>query len=421
MTVAVFEYTASNIGGKIKKGHISTANPQQLKEILRQQNLYLITYEEKINMSSGKRLKKNQLSEFCRELGSLLGSGVSVVRSFNIICRRNMEPKLKKAYTDISVQIKRGVTLSDAMAMQGKMFPQMLINMIKAGEASGKLDKTFEKMSIHYEKEYRMSSSVRGAMAYPVVLLVLIICVMMILFTFVLPMFFGLFEGMELPLLTRIVMGLSTIIKENLFLIILGAVCLCIAVCFVVKLHHIRYAIDKFKVHIPKIGKLIKIIYTAQFSRTLSSLYASGINIMDSLQISKNTITNIYIREQFETVIKKVRSGNTLSSALSEVDGFDIKLSQTVEVGEETGRLDSMLNSTADSYEYQSQAAISKMITILQPLMIIIMAGLVLIVIVAVMIPIFSMYGNIENLGETDYDITADISRLFANTVRRRT
>ena len=418
--MAVFEYTASSISGKIKKGEIASVNSQQLREMLLQQNLYLIKYEEKINISSGKRLKKNQLSDFCRELGSLLGSGVPVVRSFNIICRCNMEPKLKKAYTDISVQIKRGVNLSDAMAMQGKMFPEMLINMIKAGEASGKLEKTFEKMSIHYEKEYRMADSVRSAMTYPIVLLVLLVCVMMSLFTFVLPTFFGLFEGMELPLVTRIIMNLSKTVRENFFLIIPGGLCLCIGVCFAARLYHIRYAIDKFKVHIPKVGKLVKIIYTAQFSRTLSSLYASGINIMDSLQISKNTITNIYIREQFEDVIKKVRSGNTLSSALSEVDGFDVKLSQTVEVGEETGRLDSMLNSTADSYEYQSQAAISKMITVLQPLMIIIMAGLVLLVIAAVIIPIFSMYGNIESLGETDYDITADISQLVANTARRR-
>ncbi len=419
MTVPVFQYTASDIGGKIKKGQLTTANSGQLKEMLRNQNLYLIKYEEKINTSSCKKLKANQISEFCRELSSLLGSGVSVVRSFNIISQRNMEPGLKAAYTDISTQIKRGIALSDAMAMQGKMFPEMLINMIKAGEASGKINQTFEKMSVHYEKEYRMANSVRSAMTYPIVLLVLIVCVMMVLFTFVLPTFFGLFEGMELPLLTRIVMKLSKTIKENLFLIILIAIFLSAAICFIVRLHPVRYRIDKFKVHMPKIGKLMKIIYTAQFARTLSSLYSSGMNIMDSLQISRNTIPNVYIREQFESVIKSVRSGNTLSEALSSIDGFDIKLSQTVEIGEETGRLDAMLNSTADSYEYESQTAINKMITILQPLMIIIMAGLVLVVIGAVMIPIFSMYGNIENSGVNDYDVTADISQLLINTVRR--
>ena len=182
--MAVYQYVASNMGGKISKGQITTATPEQLREILKQQNLFLISYEEKANVTYGRKLKANELSELCRELASLLGSGVSVVRSFTIISGRDIEPKLKKAYTNITTQIKRGVPLSDAMEMQGRMFPEMLINMIRAGEESGRIDQTFDKMAAHYEKEYRLNGAVKSAMTYPIILLVLIVVVMMALFTF---------------------------------------------------------------------------------------------------------------------------------------------------------------------------------------------------------------------------------------------
>ena len=412
--MAVYQYVASNMGGKIKKGQITTANSEQLRELLKQQKLFLISYEEKANLTSGRKLKANELSEFCRELSSLLGSGVSVVRSFTIISGRDIEPKLKKSYANITTLIKRGVPLSDAMEMQGRMFPEMLVNMIRAGEESGRLDQTFEKMSVHYEKEYRMTGAVKSALTYPIVLLVLIVVVMMALFTFVLPTFFELFEDMEVPLITQIVMNISTFVRENVLIIILLGAILVMLIGFIAGLYPVKYQIDRILVKLPKISPLIKIVYTAQFARTLASLYASGINIVDSLQISRNTIPNYYIREQFDDAVRKIRAGNTLSETLKEIDGFDIKLSQTTEIGEETGQLDKMLNSTASSYEYESQAAINKMITILQPVMIVILAGLVLVVIGAVMLPIFNMYSSIEGASDPgagmEMQVVKDIS-----------
>lgn len=394
--LAVYQYVASTISGKTKKGQVTTANPEQLREVLKQQNLFLIRFEEKSNDQDGRKLKANELSEFCRELASLISSGVSVVRSFTILSGRDIDPKLKKAYGNITTQIKRGVPLSDAMEMQGRMFPEMLINMIRAGEESGRIDQTFEKMSVHYEKEYRLTGSVKSALTYPVVLLVLIVVVMMALFTFVLPTFFELFENMEVPLITQIVMNLSTFIRENIIMVVLLSVITIMIIGFVAQLYPVKYQIDKLTLKVPKIGGLVQIVHTARFARTLASLYASGINIVNSLQMARNTISNLYIREQFDDAIRKLRAGNTLSETLKGIDGFDKKLSQTVEVGEETGQLDRMLNSTADSYEYESQAAIDKMIAILQPVMIVILAGIVLVVIGSVMLPIFSMYSSIE-------------------------
>lgn len=398
--MAAYQYTASSLGGKIKKGKINAGNPNQLKEALKKEELFLIEYKEIVDKKRSRKLNGKEISEFCRELSALLGSGVSVVRSFNIICKRQATPKLKAVYNDIAVQIKRGVPLSDAMAMQGKTFPEMLINMIKAGEASGKIDQTFEKMSVHYEKEYRMSNTIKSAMAYPKMLGGLLVVVVIALFTFIMPTFFGLFKDMELPLLTRVVMGISDFFTHNLFLIGIIAATVIIAGYIIFQIHAVRRIMDKIKIKIPKIGGLLKIVYTSEFARTLASLYASGMNIVESLQIAKNTIPNVYIREQFEPAIRKLRSGVALSEVLSEIEGFDIKLSQTVEVGEETGRLEAMLVSTADSYEYESQQAIDKIISVIQPVMIVAIAGIVLCIVGAVMLPIFSMYGDIEGSGD---------------------
>ncbi len=399
--MAAYQYTASSLGGKIKKGRITAANPNQLKDALKKEELFLIEYKEIIDKKRFKKLNGKEISEFCRELSALLGSGVSVVRSFNIICKRQATPKLKAVYNDIAVQIKRGVPLSEAMAMQGKTFPEMLINMIKAGEASGKIDQTFEKMSVHYEKEYRMSNTIKSAMAYPKMLGGLLVVVVVALFTFIMPTFFELFEDMELPLLTKIVMAISSFFTGHLFLIAIIAATVIIAMYLFLQIYAVRRTIDKIKIKIPKIGGLMKIVYTSEFARTLASLYASGMNIVESLQIAKNTIPNVYIREQFEPAIRKLRSGIPLSEVLSEIEGFDLKLSQTVEVGEETGRLEAMLVSTADSYEYESQQAIDKIISVIQPVMIVFIAGIVLCIVGAVMLPIFSMYSDIDSADPT--------------------
>lgn len=394
--MALYQYTASDLAGKMKRGQMSAQGPEQLKTALRAKSMYLVSYQEKTAKVRSHKLSAQELSDFCRELSALLGSGVTVVRSLTIISSRDLPPKMKAAYTGLAVQLKRGVSLSEAMEMQGKTFPEMLINMIKAGEASGKMDKTFSKMAEHYEKEHRLNNSVKSAMTYPMVLLVLLIVVIVALFTFVLPKFFPLFDGMELPLLTRVVMGISDAFTEHWFLILLGVLTVGLTGYTLFQIYKVHFTIDRIKLKLPKIGKLLRVIYTAQFARTLASLYSSGMSIISSLHIAQNTIPNLYVRSHFDDIIKKVRSGYSLSQALGEKEGFDPKLAQTVAVGEETGKLDAMLNSTADSFDYESQEAIKKIITIIEPLMIVVMAVLVLLVIGAVMLPIYTMYGNIE-------------------------
>ena len=176
-----------------------------------------------------------------------------------------------------------------------------------------------------------------------------------------------------------------------------------------------RLVIDRMIVHLPKIGNLVRIVYTASFSRTLASLYTSGLSILNALQISRDTVNNSYLRSQFDDCIKSIRVGNALSESIMAMDGFDSKLGDTIKVGEETGKLDAMLLSTADDYEYESSAAIKSMMSIIEPLMIVILGVVVAGVMVSVLVPMYSMYGNIEENTGAVFSWLAQTAGRFLN------
>lgn len=394
--MALYLYTATTLQGKTRRGEMHAPAPEQLRAALRAKDLYLIRYQEQTVTRSRKRLSSRMLSEFCMEMSTLLGSGVTVTKALTILSSRSLAPRLRAAAQDLLTEIKHGVSISEAMEQQGAAFPPFLIALLKAGEESGTIDRVFARLAEHYEKEYRLMGNIRGALAYPMLLLGLLLCVMLGLFTFVLPKFFPLFEEGDLPLLTRIIMDLSTLLRERgIFLAVIAAALIALCV-YLSRIQPIRLRLDRLKLRLPYAGKLLRIIYTAQFARTLATLYASGVSMLDALRIARDTIPNAAIRDSFDRVIHRVRAGNSLSSALEESALLDPKLAQTISVGEETGRLDEMLRATADAFDYESQKALKKMVTMLEPIMIIIMAVLVLIVIGAVMMPIYEMYDTID-------------------------
>lgn len=395
----LYRYTAKDIFGKVKRGELNTADPDALKKVLREKGLYLSRCSKKIDKNADKKLNSSEVSTFCREISSMLSAGISLVRAMNIITGRDLSPKLRYAFTELLSSIKKGIALSDSMELLGKSFPVMLINMIRAGEASGRLDETMEKMADYYEKEARLAKSIKGAMTYPIILASLTVVVTVVLMTFVVPLFADIFKEMELPAITRVVMGISNALTDNFVQIASAVLIICAAVYFIMQVESVKLSFDKFKLKIPVVGKLLKIIYTARFARTLASLYSSGLSIINALQISKDTIGNRYLASQFEDVVRSVRSGNSLAASLAAVVGFDKKLSETIAVGEETGQLDTLLISVADSYDYDSDMAIKRLMTMVEPVMIIILAVFVVIIMLSVLLPIFSMYSQIEQSG----------------------
>ena len=395
--MANFRYVAKSMDGKTVRGTMEAAGESSLLQQLKEQGLFLVEAKDKDNTKKYKKFASAQLAGLCREMSALLVSGISMVRALEIISEEEGISKAQKeVYTDILIDLKRGVSLSEAMEARG-CFPDLMLGMVRSGEGSGTIDMVMNRLAKHYDRESRLNRQVQSAMTYPVVLLVMCALVVILIMTFILPQFEELFLAMEtLPMPTMILMAVSDFLIQDwyvaLFVLFVGGVFLRI----VSKIYQVRRILDYGKVHMPVAGKLNKVIYTARFARTLSSLYSSGMPIVAALETAGATVGNVYVEEQFQQVGTTVRSGVPLSQALRAVDGFVLKLSSAILVGEESGRLDSMLESTAITMEEEAEAATKRLVTLLEPVLICFMAILVGFIIIAVMLPIYESYATIE-------------------------
>ena len=393
-----YNYIAVDLENNKINDIVDAKDESDLRRILRNQNLVPIRYKAIDEKKTSYRLKANETAEFSRQLANMLKSGITIVRAMEILKDRDFKPQLKMIYEKLYKDVQQGFTLSETMRLQPRTFPELLLNMYASGEASGKLEQVANKMAHHYDKENRLNGKVKSAMTYPIILLVVTIAVVMIIFTLVLPQFFKVLEDMELPLITRVVIGISEFLQSNWLYVIIGVLTV-IALCqYLIRIRKVALKVDRLKIRFPIIGKLLKIIYTARFARTLSSLYTSGISMLNALEITRTIISNTYIENQFDDVIKSVRNGEFLSESVAMVDGFDKKLSATILIGEETGRLDAMLESTAESFDYEAEMATGRLVQLLEPVMIVILAVVVGGIMLAVMMPIMTLYQNTGNL-----------------------
>ena len=394
----LFRYTAKDIDGRTVRGTMEAADYDALYAQLLEQGLYPQRVTGRGADRRPRTLRPQELSDLCRQLSTLLASGVSLVRALTIISQdEGISAGLRRVYESVLSEVRKGSSLSDALEAQ-QVFPALMLGMIRAGEGSGRLDRVAERLAVHYEKAHQMNQQVKSALMYPMILAVLSVAVVIV--TFVLPQFSDLFSTMDsLPAVTLALMAFSDFMVTKWYLLLLGLAALAAALRAVLRVPSVRLALDRGKLKMPVFGRLHRIICTARFARTISSLYASGLPIITALQTARDTIGNAYIVSQFDAVLAQVRSGVSLSAALESVDGFQRKLCSSIAVGEETGQLDSMLDSIADSMEYDAQQASRRMMTILEPMLIVLMAFVVGFIIIAVMSPIIGPYSAIESSG----------------------
>lgn len=362
----LFRYTAKDIDGRTVRGTMEATDYDALYAQLLEQGLYPQRVTGRGADRRPRTLRPQELSDLCRQLSTLLASGVSLVRALTIISQdEGISAGLRRVY-----------------------------------ESSGRLDRVAERLAVHYEKAHQMNQQVKSALMYPMILAVLSVAVVIVIVTFVLPQFSDLFSTMDsLPAVTLALMAFSDFMVTKWYLLLLGLAALAAALRALLRVPSVRLALDRGKLTMPIFGQLHRIICTARFARTISSLYASGLPIITALQTARDTIGNAYIVSQFDAVLAQVRSGVSLSAALESVDGFQRKLCSSIAVGEETGQLDSMLDSIADSMEYDAQQASRRMMTILEPMLIVLMAFVVGFIIIAVMSPIIGSYSAIESSG----------------------
>lgn len=393
-----YRYTATALSGRTLHGISEAASAEALYTTLRDQDLYMTDAKEIGPAASVYRpLKTPELAEFCRSLGTLLSAGVPLVRAFRIMAdERGLNARSKLLYTTLLRELRKGVPLSDAMHQCAPAFPELLIAMTRSAEGTGSIDHACTRMATYYEREHKMNQQVGNSMMYPLILCVLIVAVIAILMTFVLPQFKPMFDQMEkLPFLTQLLFDASDFVGANWPLLLVALALIFFGFKLLLAQPRIRRQWDRFILHAPVVGVLNRKICTARFARTLSNLYSGGVPIVATLIAARDAVDNTWIASQFDAVLRNVRAGHSLSETLCAVDGFEKKMSASIAVGEETGKLDSLLATISETLDYEAESATKRLVTLLEPLMIVIMAVIVGCVVVAVIMPIYLSYGTI--------------------------
>lgn len=389
----VYKYEAINKNNKKVVGAINGNSVEDAEKKLYQQGLLVksLNVSDLENNRYGK-VKTKQLTSFCKEMANMLASGIPLVKAFSILKKRDNGKNLNKIFAYLYKEIQMGTTLSTAMEACGRAFPPLLINMIKAGESNGKLSDSFEQMARHYEKDARLNGKVKGAMVYPVILIVVGLIALVLMFTMILPQFFSTFDGMELPATTKLLMAMSSALSDHAILILGVVIGFVIVAKYLYSVESIKIKVHKYLLKMPVVGKLMKTIYTSRFARTLSSLYSSGIPLVRCMDICGKTIGNLYIEGQFDEVVRKIKSGSTLTNAIALVEGFDEKLIDEIYIGEESGRLDFLLTALAESFDAEAEEATSRLTALIEPILICVIGVCVGFIAISVITPLMSIY-----------------------------
>lgn len=394
----VKKYSCSVVdeNGKSLRKIFEAENETELFTKIKQGNLLLVSSEElEVAQTVVKKLKVKELILFCRQLSIMLQSGITVIKAIDILEQKSQRPRTRHVYALIYESLQKGNSLSTSMEEQG-VFPTMLINMIRNGEAGGVLEENLGKMADHYEKDNKLRNKVRSASMYPIILMCVSLVLVLFLMTVVMPQFLTMYEGYtDLPLPTVIVMGISSFITQNWVGIIIAVIIAVFVVQALMKVPAVRYFIDNLKLTMPIIGKLNRTIYSSRCARNFATLYASGVQMIDLLSMTATMIGNAVIEEGFSFVIQKVSRGELISTALNDLGMFDPMFTSMVFIGEESGALDNILNKAADYFDEEADAAIQKMVALLEPTMIVFMGIMVAFIILAVMLPMYGAMGTI--------------------------
>lgn len=390
----------SKTGGK-KKGSVSAANAQQVRQQLLAEGLTPIEIKEQnlltkdINIPIFEGVKARDLSVFCHQFVSVIDAGVPVAEALELLAQQTENKTLRKAIFQTQKEIQQGETLADAMRKQGKrVFAPMFVNMVAAGEASGNLSVAFSRMADYYENANKTKSALQKAMIYPVIVLLVVVVVLFIMMIFVLPTFKTMFEdmGAQLPWITRAIMATSDFFVAYWWLILLvgGVVGLCIWLFSQSKKG--KYVFDWLARKIPVFGPLTVKTASAQFARTFATLTASGIPIIEGLEIVSRSMTNVYFKDALMYAREQVAVGTPLADALRNNGLFPPMVVHMVRIGEESGNLEKMLDKLAEYYDEEVQAATKNVMAMLEPMIILMLCGVVGTIAIGVMLPMFQMY-----------------------------
>lgn len=386
-----YQVKALDKNGKIIKNIVTLDREEDVFSLLKE-NEQLLVDIKRVNKANRNKLKNVELIIFTRQLSSMIEAGVAILKGIHIIQNSTLNAKAKRIYNNLSSEIQRGNALSNAMMKQGGAFPEILINMVAAGEMGGTLEKSLSLMSNHFEKEQKLINKVKSASTYPIILGVISVAVVLLLMTFVLPTITSMFDESNLPPLTAFVMGISDFILAYWYLMIIGTFLSISLFTYLMSVPGFRLKVDQMLLKMPVIGKLNRTIYSARCARSFASLYLSGIQTLQMIESTAKILNNSHIELLFDEVVLKVSQGEAISDAIDAMQVFDPMLASMVNVGEETGSLGDILAKTADYFDGEAENALSKMVALIEPLMLVVMGIIIGVIVISVVQPMFGMY-----------------------------
>ncbi len=405
VATTAFNYTAIDAGGKQKKGTIEAASLDAARANLKNQGLTPITVEKpnalnkELNINIGGKVKAKDLAVFCKQFQSILHAGVTVIQALGMLGEQCENKKLQNAVQEVKVLVEKGDTLAGAMSTMPDVFPSILVNMVEAGEASGSLETTFERMSVSFDKDAKIKGMVMQAMIYPCVLLLVIIGVVVIMLVKVVPSFRETFDqaGGSLPGITLAVVAISNFLIAKWPFFIGGVIALVIAIRMFMKTDQGAVFFGTIAMKAPIFGNLTIKSASARLTRTLSTLMAFGIPMVAAIEIVAKLMSNRLVQVAVEDAKNEVERGVALSQPLEDSGVFPPLLCHMTRIGEETGNMEEMLEKVADYYDEEVEAATQAVTAIMEPLIIILMAAIVVPIMLAIMAPMMSIYSMAEN------------------------
>jgi len=398
-----FKYVGRNPKGK-KSGTVNAASKREAMVKLRGEGIRVIDINEipetwlTKDIDIGNPVKLEHMVIYLRQFATLIKAGVTIVDATKILAMQTESKKLKSALKDIEFDLRQGEPFSDAAEKHKRIFVPMFINMVRAGEAGGNMEETLERLAEYFEKQHHTRQKIQSALAYPIVVGIVAVAVVIFLLVSVVPTFVGMFAdfGAELPAITQFVLNASEFTQRFWWLMLLVVIAIVVSLKIVQQRKESKFYLDTLVLRIPIFGAMLQKAVLARMTRTLSSLFASGVPILQALSIVdkvvENEVISRVIRESRDSLIR----GQSLTGPMKEHWAFPPLTTQMIAIGEETGSLDSMLEKVAEFYEKEVENSTDKLKSLIEPLMIVFLAGIVGVIVLAIMVPMFDMFNHIQ-------------------------
>ncbi|MBO4441249.1 type II secretion system F family protein [bacterium] len=390
-----FKYAGVNKRGETVKGSVDAEDEKGARQALSAQGIRVDTISKdwtKIELGGG-GMKPKELVIFTRQFATMINAGLSIIQGLEILAAQSETPYFRSVLRKVKNSVEEGKSLSESLKSHPKVFSDLYVSLVAAGEVGGILDTIMDRLAIFLEKNAAINAKIKSAMKYPAVILVATIGITIVLLYWVVPTFSTMFlsAGQQLPGLTQVIVDLSEWMKHNIFYVIIAIVGLIVVYKVLMKNPQLRFARDKYLLVAPIVGDLIRKSAVARFTRTLGTLVSSGVPLVDGLESVSRTSGNLMIEKSILYVRTKVTEGSDMTTPLTEAGVFPSMVVQMIGVGEATGAMDTMLNKIADFYEEEVDVAIDGLTSMIEPILMVFIGGIVGTMMVAMYLPMFSM------------------------------